>query len=581
MTMIFYIRIKCVEVVMAEYSIAELISTTLNSSRMEAGRMDIYEQPYNVVTLADELCLMTEYMTAERNLSCKYVINSEMPSVLMGDGEKIKQIIVNILSNAVRYTIKGYVELDFDYETIGEKDINLIIAIIDTGTGISAERQETIIETLRSFDLKDGVRVRGKGMGLAICKDLVELMDGYIDMESETGAGSTFTVIIPQGIVDKTPIGREENNVFEKERLNVRKLATGGKRFLCPNTKILVVDDNKINLKVALGLLDRYKPQVDVAESGMEAVDMVKNKVYDIIFMDHMMPEMDGIEAAQFIRSNCGENGKKPVMIALTANAIKGAEDMFLQYGFDGFLSKPIDKNELYSLLKKHIKPEDMVEISDEDDKVLEKSENIDAYRVKGIDIEKALEIHSTNIKNVLDLMVLFYEDGIDKVDYIRKYADEGDYKNYEIAVHGLKSAAANIGATALSDEAKEHEYAAKDGSVQFVDENYETLALHYREVLNELMKMLTKNGLLANAEKEESNLPELPGNTSIRERLVNILDALEDFKSKEAMAGVNELLTYKIGADIRTAVNNIKNKLKLYDDDAAEELLRDLIETL
>ena len=562
----------------ASNSLMEIINSILDSSKFEAGRTDIYELPYDISKLTDELCTIVEYMVEKHNLEFKYGINESMPGKLLGDYEKIKQIAVNILSNAVKFTKEGYVKLEVDYETIGEKDINLIIRISDTGIGISEEKQRMLVESICNIDVRKGETEKGKGYGLAICKDLAELMDGFIDMQSKSGEGSTFTIIIPQKVVDKTPVG---SWVREKAtKMGSEAEVSAEEKTIFPDTKILVVDDNKINLKVAVGLLQAYKANVDEALSGMEAIDKVKNKLYDIIFMDHMMPEMDGIEATSLIRTECGDNGKRPVIVALTANALSGASDMFLNNGFDDFIAKPINKDELYELLKKYAKPGRIAEASEEIHMTDEEG-SIDAYRMEKVDIDEALRIHKTGIKNVLELMVLFYEDGLNKVDLIRKYADEGEFKSYEIEVHGLKSAAANIGAVDLSNEAKEHEYAAKDEDEEFVTSNYEKLAADYREVLDELRKMLERNGLLGNVEKEEENLPEIGDKRVLKEKLSKILEDLEDFKSKEAMAGINELLEYRIGGERRAAVNNIKSKLKLYDDDAAEDLLRDLIKIL
>lgn len=562
----------------ASNSLMEIINGILDSSKSEAGRTDIYELPYETNKLTDELCTIVEYMVEEHNLEFKYGINESMPAKLLGDYEKIKQIAVKILSNAVKFTKEGYVKLEVDYETIGEKDIDLIIRISDTGIGISEEKQRMLLESIGNIDISKGETEKGKGYGLAICKDLAELMDGFIDMESKSGEGSTFTIIIPQKIVDKTPAGALVRG--KESKMTGKTEIIHEERVMFPNTEILVVDDNKINLKVAVGLLQTYKANVDEASSGMDAIAKVKNKRYDMIFMDHMMPEMDGIEATALIRTECGDNGKKPIIIALTANALDGADKMFLGNGFDDFIAKPINTDELYGLMKKYAKPGEISGKSEGEDAIND-DENIDSYRMNNVDIEEALKVHKTGIKNVLDLMVLFYEDGLNKVDLIRKYADEGELQGYEIEVHGLKSAAANIGAVALSNEAKEHEYAAKDGNEEFVMDNYEKLAADYREVLDELQKMFVRNGLIGNVEKEEENLPEIGDKHVLKDKLVDILEDLEDFKSKEAMVEINDLLQYRIGGERRAAVNNIKSKLKLYDDDAAEDLLRDLIKTL
>lgn len=563
----------------ASSSLVEIINNILDKSKTDAGRNDIFESSYEVLAEMSDIDHMIGYIAERKGLRFNFRINRNIPRLLFGDREKIKQIAINLLNNAVEYTDVGEVNFEVDYEQIGERDLNLIMKVTDTGRGMSTDEQKALVENIGKVDVRSLKVKDGKGLGIAICHDLTELMDGFIDMNSTVGKGSVFTVIIPQKIMDIAPIkdskGTDNNEVKEVPERNNEALNLDG-------AGILVVDDNKINLKVAIGLLEIYGPEIDFATSGKEAIEKVKQRCYDMIFMDHMMPEMDGIETTKIIRNDLGENGTKPVIVALTANAIEGAKEMFLDNGFDAFISKPINTDELHELLGRYfnvaeVKGKEEPLSSEEEIKVTPE----DNISMEHVDIEAALKLHKKGIEDVLQLLQIFYEDGVEKVEIIRQYADIGDLKNYEIEVHGLKSAAANIGADPLSAKAKAHEMAAKEGNESFVLNNYEDLAKDYREVLEEIKGVLLSRNMLSGGSVDESDKKELPDGVLIKDKIIDILEQVEDFNSKEAKAKLEDLLEYKVGPDIRQSLNEIHTKLKMYDDDAAEELLSALVSRL
>ena len=343
--------------------------------------------------------------------------------------------------------------VDGDY--IADGHIMLKFLIRDTGIGIEEKYLTKIFYNFEQVDSSESRHEEGTGLGLSVAKNIVELMGGSMSVESVLGKGSTFAVIIPQTVSDARTLS--EVSTDESEILKDISM------FSAPDAKILVVDDNLINRKIARGVLRVYGCQVDEAENGFEAIRLVKEKKYDIIFMDHMMPEMDGVTTTKRIRKECGENGKQTVVIALTANVMKGVKEMFLNNGFQDFIAKPVDRIPMYHVLSKWIPANKKQETTEP--LVMEDVEldEIAEIFIKGIDVKHALTHHTGNLNEYLEILNLFYIDGIRKIEYLDTLLKEGDYENYRIEVHALKSASANIGAKELSGQAERLETAAME----------------------------------------------------------------------------------------------------------------------
>ena len=293
--------------------------------------------------MVGEVVGMMDMAASKRGLIMKYECDSSLPCRYNGDEGRIKQILINILNNAIKFTKEGYVRAYVSGQPGEKEDEELItFRVEDTGCGIREEDLAKIFEDFRQVDSKRNRSVEGTGLGLAIVKHLVELMGGDIRVESVYGQGTSVTITIPQKIVDRRSIA-EVPEVFQAE-------LERGEVFAAPDVKVLIVDDNVVNRKVARGFLKRYAFDLDEAGSGPESIDLVRQNRYDIIFMDHMMPMMDGIEAATIIRRKCGDNGKAPAMIALTANAMEGMREKFLDCGFQDFIAKPLDRRALGQL---------------------------------------------------------------------------------------------------------------------------------------------------------------------------------------------------------------------------------------
>lgn len=327
------------DIVSASNSLLELVNGILDISKIEADKLEIVNTEYSFKNVYNDLVALTRARMGEKPLDLRLSYDESIPSVLYGDHTRIKQIILNLLTNAVKYTREGYVS--FKVSSVIEGDVcRLIVSVEDSGIGIKNENIDKLFMKFERFDLDKNITIEGTGLGLAITKKLVDLMHGKIVVQSVYGKGSKFTVALDQKIV------RGKEAVLESHEAKVEL-------FEAPDKKILVVDDNKINLKVAARLLSNYKVNVELVESGFECLEKVKTNTYDLILMDDMMPKMSGVETFHKLKEN---NSFNTPVVALTANAITGMKEKYLSEGFNDYLSKPIDKLELNIIMKKYLK---------------------------------------------------------------------------------------------------------------------------------------------------------------------------------------------------------------------------------
>lgn len=311
-------------------SLLGIINDVLDISKIESGKMEIIDVEYSPKKLLDEIIVMFRNRIEEKGL--KFDVNQpqQLPAILVGDNNRIREILVNILGNALKYTNKGKITLDVDCGIINEKQVELTVKVKDTGVGIERDKLADIFNVFEQADSFGNHHVEGTGLGLSISKELCELMGGSISVNSVYGEGSEFTINIPQ------------KRIPEKKNTAIAGYATDDFMLCTDNSRVLIVDDNIINLKVEKGMLQRYGMEIDLCESGAQCLEMIKNEKYDVIFMDHMMPGMDGVETLKAIRDGDTYNVNTPVIL-VTANAIVGVEQQMRECGFDGFVSKPID----------------------------------------------------------------------------------------------------------------------------------------------------------------------------------------------------------------------------------------------
>ncbi len=558
----------------AAQNLLTIINGILDLSKIEAGRMELIPEDYYIKGIVSEIVNMMGVEASRRGLVMKCAYDMTIPCQYHGDAGRIKQILINILNNALKFTKEGYVRISVGGVPGDTADMEqLIFEIEDTGCGIRKEDMERIFEDFMQVDSAHNRSVEGTGLGLSITRHLVRMMGGNVQVKSVYGQGTTFTVTIPQKIVDKRTL-TEMPKVPHKDQEKIEM-------FLAEGYKVLIVDDNRINRNVVMSLLKNYGFDLTEAGSGMEAIELVCKNQFDIIFMDHMMPEMDGLEAVRIIRNECGENGTKPIIIALTANAMDGVRERFLKNGFDDFVAKPLDRKQLHATLEKWI-PDDRKKrkkVMEPGRKHLRRGEGLADIVINGIDINQVITQYSGSITDYQELLSLYYMDGKRKLVLLNELLAKGDYKNYEVEVHGLKSASANIGAMELSACAKAHEMAASGGDIEYIKMHFSDLITAYENQLGDIKEYLdTIPG--ADEGKEEKEAPTIENEKLVQE-IGEALELLEHFRSKECAHKIESLRKYRMEDDVGQKLEEISEQLKMYEDDKAEQLLHELLNRL
>ena len=547
----------------AAKNLLAIINDILDLSKVEAGKMELVYVDYYIKILANEIMAMMDMAASQKGLILKYECDETIPCGYNGDDGRIKQVLINILNNAIKFTKKGYVRTYITGKPGKNAEEELLIFHVeDTGCGIRQEDLDKIFEDFRQVDSKRNRSAEGTGLGLAIVKHMVELMQGTIEVESTYGKGTMVTIMIPQKIVDSRPVSETPQLVQTEQKIT--------DSFTAPGVKVLIVDDNVINRKVARGFLKNYAFDLTEAESGAQAVELVRSTRYDIIFMDHMMPGMDGIEAVQIIRSDCGENGTAPVIVALTANAMEGMREHFLECGFDDFISKPLDRKELNQLLLRWV-PEKYRQMEEKEEEL--KPLDPAAFLIDGVDMDAAMRYYSGDEEGFIDLLELYCMDGKRKTGLLRELV-QSDILRYQIEVHGLKSASANIGAMEVSSLARAQENAAAKGDREFIEEQFPLLLAEYETLLANIDQFLKQR---ARMKGREEKLPRLPLQ-ELREQTALALDDLKHFRSAECAKKVEEMLSHELPQNIEERFLQIQEQLRLYEDDYVEELLSQLL---
>ncbi len=550
----------------AAKNLLTIINDILDLSKVEAGKMELVCVDYYIKVLTDEIVGMMDMAASQRGLLLKYECDKAIPCQYNGDDGRIKQILINIINNAIKFTKTGYVRVYITGKPGKNKEEEqLIFQVEDTGCGIQEEDIEKIFEDFRQVDSKRNRSAEGTGLGLAIVKHLVELMDGVIEIESTYGKGTTVIITIPQKITDSRPvaemprISKADRNILDS--------------FIAPSVKVLIVDDNAINRKVARGFLKYYAFDLTEAESGPVAIDLVRANKYDIIFMDHMMPGMDGIEAAEIIRRDCGENGAAPVLVALTANVMEGMREHFLEHSFDDFISKPLDRKELNQLLLRWV-PEENRQTEDKKEEL--SALNPEVFQIDGVDIDAAVQYYSGDEEGFVELLELYCIDGKRKTKLLRELM-EADSPRYQIEVHGLKSASANIGAMDVSAMARAQENAAAQGDREFIVKEFPLFLAEYETLLENIAQFLKRRS------QENNRREKLPCMSiqQLREQTEAALNELKHFQSTQCAERVETMLLHQLPNDIEESLLQIGEQLRLYEDDYAEELLAQLLDIL
>ena len=553
-------------------SLLTIINDILDFSKIESGKMDINEVDYEPMSVINDVVNIIMTRIGNKKVELTLDINPGLPHELHGDNIRIKQVLVNLANNAVKFTSKGNVHIEMDFKYVKDNEIMLYVSISDTGSGIKKEDMKKLFKSFQQVDSKRNRNIEGTGLGLAICKQLVSLMGGEIQAESVYGKGSKFTFRIPQKVTNTQPsIDRiqektvaaclvtntfikkemkkdlprfgalyyslsseeelyklEEENIpylFVEQPLftdnvqdflknhpdisgivlinfrstrsynipNVRvikkplytlsmagifhgddvysgfsQIEADDFDFTAPEAEILVVDDNSVNLTVVQGLLNPLDMNIETALSGKEAVNKVINKKYDIIFMDHMMPEMDGVETTRVIRRMLGENGQVPI-IALTANAVDGTRELFIREGMDDFVTKPIELRIIISKLKKWLPKEKIIREKKESSIGSQAGvENNTDIQITGLDVQSAMKLLGRE-ELFWSVLKEYYRVIDKKYGLIKEYEQNEQWKEYTVEVHGLKSASRQVGADMLAEEAEQMEAAGNSEDAELI----------------------------------------------------------------------------------------------------------------
>ena len=461
----------------ASNMLLELVNEILDFSKIESGQLELFEDTYQFVPMLQEQILMLNARVSGKPISTQIEVDPELPSAFYGDELRVKQIITNLLSNAVKYTKEGTIKLKVAFEWLNEDTTEISISVIDTGVGIRKEDQAQLFESFKRFELKKNRNVEGSGLGLNIVKQLVDLMKGKITVDSEYGKGSDFTVCIPQKVMDKKPIGSLETALREAKKPAPAKEDF----FTAPDARVLVVDDNAMNLTLMKNLLKRTQMTVDLAPSGKQCLELTQRNRYDLILMDHMMPELDGVETLNLLRADDLNANRYTKVIALTANAIVGSREMYLNYGFDDYLSKPIKADDLDKMLMYHLTGEGGQPMP-VDTPPIEIPEDL-LY----IDKATGLSYCMDDEEFYADVLNIFCNQAQGYMPQLDEFVKKRDWTQYAIATHGIKTNTLNIGATNFSKLSLEHELAGKAENEEFIMTEYPK----YKEALKQLVEKI------------------------------------------------------------------------------------------
>ena len=455
------------DIIMASQNLLEIINGILDISKIEAEKMEIVNVNYNLKKTCENLAKLVKPRIGEKPIELKVNIAEDIPDILYGDMAKVKEVITNILTNAVKYTEKGTIE--FKASCINQKDVSTIfISVTDTGRGIKEENIKKLFTKFQRLDEDRNTTIEGTGLGLAITKSLVEMMGGKIIVQSEYGKGSKFSVYLKQKIVKMVS---EEESIKQVEE----KLDFTGK-------KVLLVDDNNLNLKVAARLLKEYNLEPELIDSGFACLEKIQEgSKYDLILLDDMMPKMSGVETFKKLKEINGFN--MPVVI-LTANAISGMKEKYLEEGFNDYLAKPIDKIELKRVLNHYLsKSNENLKIIKEEKEIKENNNNdINFLEENGIDIKSSLQLLG-DIDTYNETVKDFIEENKKRLPQMQNLLKSKNLSEYAVLAHAIKSDSKYLGFTKLAELSLNQELKGKEN-------NYEEITNGLKEYLNEISRI-------------------------------------------------------------------------------------------
>nr|MBQ8253676.1 response regulator [Lachnospiraceae bacterium] len=485
-------------------SLLAIINDILDFSKIESGKMEIIPVNYEISDIIYDLYNMIELKVKEKNLDFGLEVDANLPKGLRGDDVRIRQIILNLLSNAVKYTEQGSVTMRISGKKENGRFI-LHVEVEDTGIGVKEEDMDKIFSSFQRLEETKNRNIEGTGLGMSITTSFLFMMGSELCLESEYGKGSRFYFDLEQEITDDSPIGAIDRILTKREENHLLP----GMSFEAPGARILVVDDNRMNLEVFKGLLKHTKIQIVEASDGRGALDIFAEQEFDMIFMDHMMPEMDGIETFEEMKrlwvqeSDTIPSSPDIPVVILTANAIFGARERYLEQGFSDYLSKPIDCQKLEEIVTRGLKPEKVVYVERQEQmpeaefvepnkkSVFIEDEKFRFLKEYGICVEDGLKNMAGSVETYEEILTIYFEELPEKMERLRKSGTMGNMKEYSIDVHSLKSTSASIGAQQLADMAREHEKQSRNDNSLYVRQHMNRLCAECKKMIKAGEKFL------------------------------------------------------------------------------------------
>lgn len=561
------IRDYALDIQNAGKSLLALINDILDISKIESGKMEILPVEYDMSSMLNDTMNMIFHKAKAKDLFAKINVDENIPSRLIGDDLRIRQILVNILNNAVKYTEEGGVILELKGDYVDDNHIILHFKIEDTGIGIKEEDLPKLYAQFERIEEDRNRNIEGTGLGMSITLNLLEMMDSKLQVTSEYGKGSCFYFDLKQDIVDRTPIGDLSKRISEQ-----KKDYSYRNNFCAKDAKLLVVDDNAVNRKVVRSLLKDIGATIDEADSGEKCLEMVTQKTYDIIFLDHMMPGLDGIETLQALKNLERNRNLATPVIALTANAVTGAKEMYLDAGFDDFLTKPVIYSKLENMLLKYLSKDKIIEVVETDEVVIgDEAQEIDDLlaNIPEMNLEYALMLNGN--KNVLvDTLVDFATVIDSELKELNRYKellpDEEAFKQYRVKVHSIKASAMLVGQVYLSGMARMLELAAIDRKIGIIEATHETF-------VEELLKKKQQLEVFATNSEQSSDLMDYDSKMLI-EQLELLIQAVIEVDIDKTDAIVEYLKCFDYPTQIKDRMQEVYSAAMNLDENSIISVL-------
>lgn len=545
------IKEYAVDIRNAGQTLLGLINDILDMSKIESGKMKIVPAEYDFSSMLHDIANMISMKANDKNLEFNVLVNQQLPSRMYGDEIRIRQVLINILNNAVKYTEQGSVTFKVDGK-VEEDDAILLFSVKDTGIGIKEEDLSKLFVEFERLDEDRNRNIEGTGLGMNITAQLLEMMGSHIQVNSVYGQGSEFFFELRQKIMNPEPIGNLEERIRQQTQEYIYNAS-----FTAPDAHLLVVDDNAVNLKVFCGLLKDTKVQIDQVESGMECLERVRKNHYDIIFLDHMMPEMDGIETLHAMKEMQDYPCKATPVVALTANAVAGAKEMYLSEGFDEFLAKPIIPDKLENLIRRML-PRELL--------VFDMGEPVQMPSVEHEEAQQAVSVDANDTEDD------YLEDCYHQIFSGTEEAESREQvlNLYRIKVHAMKGSSALIGAMQLFGLAKTLEYAARDEKISVIEHLTPVFLQEWRSYKEKLEVCMP-------SEDERIAVEDF---SVILEYLDILKPAMEEQDIDEADRIMEALMQYEYGDEIEKVMEQLQTAVTDIDSDRAIELI-DKLETM